>query len=110
MPVGARLAAVSNWDSRLPRLLDALGIASHLDAVVVSSREGREKPDPAVFLAALERIGGNAGSTLHVGDRVDLDVRGARGAGIDAVLVDRTGARPGSIRDFGALPAIVAGG
>lgn len=107
---GVRLAVVSNWDSRLPRLLDDLGLSAHLDAIVVSCREGREKPDPALFLTALARIGGRAATALHVGDRPDLDGIGARAAGVDAVLVDRSGARAGSIRDFGALPAIVAGG
>lgn len=43
------------------------------------------KPEPAFYLAALERLG--PGRTLAVGDRLDSDVAGAHGAGIDAALV-----------------------
>jgi HAD superfamily hydrolase (TIGR01450 family) len=43
------------------------------------------KPDPQVFLTALDRLG--PGRTLVVGDRLDADVAGAHAAGLDAALV-----------------------
>ena len=42
---------------------------------------GAAKPDPAVFLAALERLGIAAGRALHVGDEQG-DEDGARAAGM----------------------------
>jgi glycerol-1-phosphatase len=49
------------------------------------------KPDPQLFLTALDRLGD--GRALAVGDRLDSDVAGARAAGIDAAVV-LTGVTP----------------
>jgi glycerol 3-phosphatase-2 len=43
------------------------------------------KPEPAMYEAARDRLG--AGKTLAVGDRLDIDVAGARRAGLDSALV-----------------------
>ena len=43
------------------------------------------KPEPAMYEAARDRLG--AGRMLAVGDRLDIDVAGARRAGIDSALV-----------------------
>ena len=43
------------------------------------------KPEPVMYAAALDRLGG--GRTLGVGDRLDVDVAGARRAGLDSALV-----------------------
>lgn len=109
---GARIAAVSNWDSRLPLLLRRVGLEDRFDAVVVSALEGREKPDPALFHAALARIGGRPERAIHVGDIPAVDVTGARAAGIRAILVDRARRFPEGediIPDLAALPAIARG-
>jgi putative hydrolase of the HAD superfamily len=106
---GHRLAVVSNWDSRLPLLLERLGLAPAFDTIVVSAVERVEKPDPRIFHRALERLGAAPGQTLHVGDSPELDVAGARTAGIAALLVDRGGApAPGALRDLRQLPELAA--
>ena len=112
---GARLAVVSNWDSRLPELLRTLDLASYFDTLAVSRIEGVEKPDPLLFRAALERLGAPAERALHVGDRPDLDLAGARAAGVDAVLVDRSGGlgpphEAMALGDLRALPDLVERG
>jgi len=43
------------------------------------------KPEPQLFLTALDRLGG--GKALMVGDRLDADVAGAKTAGLDAAVV-----------------------
>jgi HAD superfamily hydrolase (TIGR01450 family) len=48
------------------------------------------KPEPAMYAAALDGLGG--GRVLMVGDRLDVDVAGAHGAGLDAALVLTGGA------------------
>lgn len=88
---GLRLAAVSNWDSRLPSLLAGLGLDCHFDSVLVSALEGVEKPSPVIFRRAVERLGVEPGECLHVGDSPLDDYRGAESAGIGALLLDRHG-------------------
>jgi putative hydrolase of the HAD superfamily len=85
------LGAVSNWAWQLPELLDRLGLGEYMDFVATSARIGFDKPHPGIFEWALERAGVPATSVLHVGDHLDADVAGARGVGIDAVLIDRRG-------------------
>ena len=65
-----------------------LGLTSTVDAVFDSCEEGVEKPDPRFFKVALERVGGRADTTVHVGDLFHVDVVGARAAGIEPVLLD----------------------
>ena len=86
---GLRLAVVSNFDTRLPPLLDALGLATFFDAVVCSGEAGAAKPDGAIFARALAALGVEASEALHVGDSREADYEGARAAGIEALLVDR---------------------
>ena len=61
---------------------------------MISAELGAAKPDPAIFRAALERLGAAAEDAVHVGDSVEHDVAGARAAGLEAILVARNGARP----------------
>jgi putative hydrolase of the HAD superfamily len=91
---GARLAVVSNWDVSLHDVLERTRLRALVDAVVISAELGAAKPDPAIFRAALDRLGAPAADAIHVGDSVEHDVAGARAAGIEAVLVARNGARP----------------
>ena len=90
---GATLAVVSNFDSRLLSLLDALELAPFFDAVVCSGAAGAAKPDRAIFAHALATLGIDRSQALHVGDSPEADYAGALAAGIDALLVDRGAAR-----------------
>jgi glycerol-1-phosphatase len=65
------------------------------------------KPEPQLFLTALDRIGGG-GRALVVGDRLDADVAGARAAGLDGAIV-LTGATTALMaRQADPPPAFVA--
>lgn len=88
---GLALACVSNWDVSLPEVLERCGLAGALDAVVSSAAVGARKPDPGIFVAALDAIGCAPGEALHVGDTAEEDLAGARAAGIPALLLDRGG-------------------
>jgi putative hydrolase of the HAD superfamily len=101
---GARLAVVSNWDVSLHDVLERTRLRPLVDAVVISAEVGVAKPDPAIFHAALERLGANADDALHVGDSLEHDVAGARAAGLEAVLVARDGASvPAGVRAVSSL-------
>jgi HAD superfamily hydrolase (TIGR01509 family) len=76
---GLALAVVSNWDIGLHQQLRGLGLD---DMVVVTSAESSApKPDPAVFLRALEALRARPERALHVGDS-EADEEGARMAGM----------------------------
>ena len=88
---GLVLGVVSNWAWQLPELLDALNLGRHLDFVAASARIGFDKPHPGIFQWALDKSGVPPESVIHVGDHLDADVAGARGVGIEPVLLDRRG-------------------
>ncbi|GMU63981.1 MAG: hypothetical protein AMXMBFR36_02550 [Acidobacteriota bacterium] len=88
---GVRLAVISNFDERLPRLLERLDLASQFEVIVWSQAVGVEKPHPRIFETALERLGVAPARALHVGDRAREDVEGALGAGLAALRIDRAG-------------------
>lgn len=86
---GVPMAVVSNWDSRLPDLLDRLELTPYFASVHVSALEGVEKPAAEIFLRAASRLGVSPSACLHAGDSPLDDYRGAESAGMRAVLVDR---------------------
>ncbi len=91
---GRRLAVVSNANGTVGALLDRLELSRFFDAVLDSAVEGVEKPDPRLFLLALERLGAAPGEAAHVGDFYSVDVVGARAAGIRPILLDEAGLYP----------------
>ena len=108
-----RLVVVSNANGRLHTVMERLGLARFFDVMLDSHLEGVEKPDPRLFALALERAGGRPETTLHVGDFYWIDVKGARAAGLRAVLLDSAGLYPEAdcprIRSLGELPDLLAG-
>lgn len=88
---GFILAIVSNWDLRLPRLIQNLGLSAYFDFLMSSSVCGATKPSPKIFREALRQANVTAQEALHVGDTYDEDFVGARRVGIRALLLDRMG-------------------
>jgi HAD superfamily hydrolase (TIGR01549 family) len=62
--------------------LSRLGVAQLLDVIVMSGDVGVRKPDPAIFRYALERLGVAPENALMVGDKVAIDVAGAKALGM----------------------------
>jgi putative hydrolase of the HAD superfamily len=102
---GLRLAVIANWDISLPEVLNRFGLAEPFAAIVTAAEVGASKPDPRPFQVALERLGVEAGSCVHVGDDPGTDVAGAQAAGLAALLLDRSGRTEGALRDLAELPA-----
>ena len=91
---GLTLVVVSNANGTLRAHMDRIGLSTDVDIVIDSHDEGVEKPDPRLFRIALDRAGARPESTIHVGDLYQVDVMGARAAGLRAVLLDETNLRP----------------
>lgn len=84
---GRRTAVVSNFDQRLPGILAGLGLSPQLDACVLPADAGAAKPDPGIFLSALERLGVAASEAAFVGDDRELDLAPAAALGMHPVDV-----------------------
>jgi HAD superfamily hydrolase (TIGR01509 family) len=104
---GLRLGVVSNSDGRVEEALVAADLRDCFDVVMDSALVGVEKPDPAIFRAALAALGVAPAEALYVGDLYDVDVTGARAAGMEAVLLLPDDAGPGpDCRRFSSLAAL----
>ncbi len=88
---GLILGVVSNWDLRLPRLVQNLGLALYFDFLLSSSVCGATKPSAKIFKEALKRAQVAPHEAIHVGDTYEEDFVGADRVGITALLLDRSG-------------------
>ncbi len=69
--------------------LGRAGLGPYLDFVVTPKEAGAGKPEPPIFLLALDKAGVNASEAVYIGDQYQTDVVGARGVGITPILIDR---------------------
>lgn len=86
---GIELGVVSNFDSRLYQVLQALDLARFFSSVTISTAVGAAKPDPQIFAAGLDKHGCSAEAAWHIGDSFKEDYQGARAAGLRAILLKR---------------------
>lgn len=108
---GYRLAVISNWDRRLHTVLHETGLRGFLDAVIISSEAGSEKPQPEIFRRAEEALEMNPNECLHIGDNQYHDLEGARAAGWSARLVRHNDTAPtaNEIGGLAQLPMLLPG-
>ena len=97
-----KMIVISNWDDRLPELLEELELAQYFETIVFSAAVGVEKPFPAIFERALAALELPAEQVVHIGDRVKEDVEGARAVGMQSIHLDRE-SETGDIRDLRPL-------
>ncbi len=92
---GIRVAVVSNSDGLVRESLSRAGFDGLFEFVVDSHEVGMAKPDPAIFVHALELLGVEPSGAWYVGDSIYHDVGGGIRAGLAAsVLVDPFGLAP----------------
>lgn len=107
-----RLLTASNGNADL----ETIGIAKYFEHSVSARRVGAMKPDPRLFHACLQGRDLTAAEVLYVGDDPLLDVEGARGAGMQAIWLNREGRawpvnaspRPISVHTLTELAALLA--
>jgi putative hydrolase of the HAD superfamily len=80
---------ITNYDSRIYRLVESLGLDSRLDSVTIPATAGAAKPASAIYAHALRGHRAAARDACHVGDSLADDYQGALEAGLQAVLLDR---------------------
>lgn len=86
---GMIMGVISNIDRDIRPACRDLGLEPYISHIVTSRDVGSEKPRPPIFRAALREAGVPAAEALYVGDQPDCDVAGARGVGMQPVLIDR---------------------
>jgi len=67
------------------------GMDKYFTTIITSEEAGVKKPDPAIFLFSLNKTGAVAGESLMVGDDLEVDILGAKVAGMDQLLVNHEG-------------------
>lgn len=92
---GLRLGVVSNSDGRADEALIAAEIRDRFEFVVDSQLVGFEKPDRRIFDFAFQQLGFGPDDVTYIGDLYEVDVVGARNAGMDVILLDPLGKHRG---------------
>jgi FMN phosphatase YigB (HAD superfamily) len=86
---GVKTGVVANAWPDPPRIVRAqaeeLGLAEYLDVFVLAQEVGVRKPEPAIFLHALEQLGVEPSDAMFVGDSLAVDVQGAANLGMTTV-------------------------
>lgn len=84
---GWRVVVGGNQPQAFQRLVERLDLP--VDLVTSSDELGAEKPSPEFYRRIAAAAGADPAQCVHVGDRVDNDVRGALGAGMTVVHLRR---------------------
>ena len=83
---GLKLGLITNGSTRMQgRKLECLALSAMFDTILISEAEGISKPDRQIFHRALARLSTNAAQAVFVGDHPEVDVAGARAAGMQAI-------------------------
>lgn len=86
---GLTVGLLSNIEQDMTATLDKLGLTPRLDIIVTSQDAGFSKPRPEIFRYALDKAGVDAADAVYVGDQYQVDIIGAKGAGMQGILIDR---------------------
>ena len=85
-----QLGVISNFDSRLNKILKVLDLEQFFTSITISSMVGFAKPDQNIFNVALKKHQVTAQQAWHIGDNLIKDYQGAKNAGIKAFWLNRS--------------------
>jgi putative hydrolase of the HAD superfamily len=83
------MGILSNFDSRLYKVLKVLNLEEFFSSITISSEVGVAKPDPIIFTIALAKHHCEPENAWHIGDSVKEDYEAANLAGLRGVLINR---------------------
>lgn len=69
--------------------LNGSGMEPYFETLTVSEEVGVKKPNPEIFLYALNKAGATPEESLMIGDEMEVDIDGARAAGMDQIFFNR---------------------
>ncbi len=80
---GYRMHIITNgFEDVQYRKLRNAGIDNYFEHVINSEMAGVKKPDPHIFILALQKAGVSAGKALMIGDSIEADILGAQAVGL----------------------------
>ncbi len=88
---GVVLGVVSNYNCNLEETCARLGISHYFEFILASDLVRSHKPDPGIFRLAVSEANASGDGCVHVGDSYGADYVGASKAGLQAILLDRSG-------------------
>ena len=80
--------------------LSGSGLEPYFETLTVSEEVGVKKPNPEIFLYALNKAHAKAEESLVIGDEMAVDIDGARAAGIDQIFFNPSGIEVDGERTF----------
>lgn len=88
---GYRMGIISNAgdDNDVQQLISRFEIASYFDFILTSASCSYRKPHPRIFELAIANWYFLPSETVMVGDNLDADIRGAKGAGLYGIWISR---------------------
>jgi putative hydrolase of the HAD superfamily len=110
---GPKLGLITNGSVRMQqRKVECLNLAPLFDEILISDAEGVAKPDRQIFQRAVDRLNASPARTVFVGDHPEVDVAGARAAGLRTIWrrdpkVTRVIEADALIDDLGELVALL---
>lgn len=87
--MGIPLGVLSNFDSRLYPVLQALDLASFFTSITISTEVGAAKPDPKIFAIALQKHDCLPNDAWHIGDSFQEDYQAAKAVGMRGIWLRR---------------------
>jgi HAD superfamily hydrolase (TIGR01549 family) len=89
-----KLGLVANSGEAALRALRRDGLQDLFEVLVLADLVGIEKPNDKIFQYALDKAGIPASRAVHVGNRLDSDIRPAKGLGLRTIWILRGDAPP----------------
>ncbi|MDY6941242.1 MAG: HAD-IA family hydrolase [Cyanobacteriota bacterium] len=86
---GIELGIVSNFDSRLYAVLEALDLSRYFTSITISTEANAAKPASQIFTTALSKHRCEPTQAWHIGDSTGADFEGAKAVGIRGILLKR---------------------
>ncbi|MEM6611677.1 MAG: HAD-IA family hydrolase [Cyanobacteria bacterium P01_C01_bin.72] len=83
------LGVISNFDSRLIKVLKLLDLDPFFTSITISSLAGSAKPESRIFQIALEKHQIASDEALHIGDSLTEDYEAAKKAGLSSLWLNR---------------------
>lgn len=94
---GIKLALVTNGCSRRQRnKVNRFDLAKYFDCIIIEEEFGAGKPDPRVYLHAVQQLGVNINETWMVGDNFEWEVIAPQELGMKGIWINPLGIEPPS--------------